>query len=233
MSFCTIEDVKSELNITGTASDDNLLLWIPIASAFLETEIGRKILLATYTEYYSGNGDPDLLTNQRPVQSVASINLDANGFYGKFSGGFDSTTLLISGDTYALIPDEPGQTWSRSGVIRWRAGGSLAFFDGGYPYLNPRNLLTRGAIKAGWPIGDGNIKVVYDAGWTAAQIPRDLKNCAIQIIDAMRKGIKSGNFVDAGKTIGPYSTRKGLLELSMRSVVGFRDVIRRYRELEF
>jgi len=133
----------------------------PMAVALIEEYLGRKIMQATYTEYYSGTGRPFFALRQRPVQSISALYLDEEAFWGDAPGAFNpTTTQLIEGTDFALDRDQPDGS-SRSGLVYkindyWprpivRAFGRIA------PDLGPRV---------------GNIIVSYTAGYQT--LPNDL-----------------------------------------------------------
>lgn len=231
--LCTLTEAKLFQSITTDDQDEQQSLYVDLVSNWIETEIGRKIALATYTEYYSG-GDIDLLTRQRPVQSVTSIHLDSNGFYGTGGGGFAANTLLTAGEDYALIPDEPGQTWSKSGRIRWRGQSAGDGAWGWGNFLSVGGLLSRDVgRRRGWPCGQGNIKVVYAAGWTESQVPTDLKMGALQFIQTLTSQTDNNRFQPTGESLGPYNYSASQLSYFAREVVGLSSTIRKYREVNF
>ncbi len=130
--------------------------------ALIEEYLGRKIKQATYTELYSGNGQPFIVLRQRPVQSITALYLDDNAYWGDAPGAFDpATTLQVEGTDYALDRDQPDGS-SRSGLV-YRVQGYW-----------PRPI-TYGPARIAPELGPrvGNIKVSYTAGY--ADPPPDLQ----------------------------------------------------------
>ena len=84
----TLTNVKALLGINDTSEDTLLNYLIPAASAIITQQCNRTHCLSTnaanpVTEWYSGSGDEWLILRQWPVQSVTSIYLDDNAYWGQ------------------------------------------------------------------------------------------------------------------------------------------------------
>lgn len=156
MALTTIALVKARLGIASTDTSQDTLLTTIVAEAddILKNYLGQNVESATYTEYYMGNGRRALCLRQRPVQSITSIHVDSDGYFGYGSSPFGTAELLTAGTAYSL--DLVSSTaFSESGIV-WRIGDV-------WPAVQVSSGLMNDIIAAGL----GNIKVVYAAGWAS------------------------------------------------------------------
>lgn len=159
----------------------------------------------SYTEYYSGDDRELLILKHRPVTAITSIRVDSYGYAGQSPDAFPASSAWTSGvDFYTPVLTEDEEN------------ASLVY-----------------AIKNGekWPIGRGNIKVVYTAGYS--EIPDDLTLAVNQLIAAVRASSEHGGPVSE-ETFGEYSytLMKGgdLSSLGMDAVNAGR-ILAMYREV--
>lgn len=221
------------MGITADTYDDTLRLLIELANYFVETETGRQFATTERTEYYDGTGTRDLVLRQRPVQSVTNVYVDNSGYYGQAAGAFASSTVLVAGQDYAIIKDDPKYpTYSKSGIVRWLGGAAVGW---GLSAFHPPGLLTSGVHHSGWPRGSGNIKVVYTSGWTTAEMPKDLKWVALRLVRACYFENQRGALQVTQQSIGPFSTAYGYLQSQVRSIdedgMSALKILRHYREV--
>lgn len=226
-------DVKTLLGIDSSDSseDDKIDLLIAAASAAVEAFCHREFEAQERTEYLDGSGWSDLILKHRPVNSIASVQLDANGYYGEAPDAFPAETTLTAGVDYVL--PKAGHLHSRSGLLK-RIGGS-SFASGGVSGGRRMGLrpARRGPI---WPHGTGNIKVVYNAGY--AEIPADIQQAVFTLIAWMRRSGPMGGAAITGETLGEYTYSIGQLTnaaTSALSTVGemgsVRQLLSQYLEL--
>lgn len=155
------------LGLGSTATDADVALAelvIPSAEASIRSFVGYTITQATYTHYLpsrnldygivrtyevinnrltvNGTSDADILfLPERPVRSITSINEDSSAHFGQ--GGSDFSGANLTGGTdYELQYTTSGVCWN--GIVR--------------------------RINGTWPYRAGTVKVVYVAGFTAAEI---------------------------------------------------------------
>lgn len=227
-----IASLPKFLTHLGATNDPDGMLsqMLAAADAAVKRYLRRDIEQANYTEFYSGTGKQDIKLRQRPaVTTGLSVYLDQNGFWGQGSGAFASDKLLTAGTDYALILDKGSS--SECGLIRRLGLQSLSGISGGiyYPSGIRAGTLTgwdRGAI---WPPGDGNIKVIYTAGYTAATMPGDLIEAvcmlAAQLKAAKDQGhpLQQESFIDYSYTLMQSSKAPFLSEV--------RSLLAPYREI--
>ncbi len=122
----------------------------------------------------------DVLHPDKPVVSITNLYLDLSGYYGQRAGGFDSvTSLLVAGEDYVLVPDQPDGS-SRAGLIRSLRGQWA-------PPMQVRPVSSMASRLEKWP---GAIKVVAVVGY--AGIPVELEQAAGQIVSIMATQVKHG-----------------------------------------
>lgn len=124
-------------------------------------------LPGAFFEYYDGKNYPDLVLRKPFVANVSALYLDQFAFSGQNTNNytpFASTTLQTPGVNYMVNYEQVGLC--RAGTITYL--GSVV----NNAQLWPSTRMWAGPIginyqpPSGWPQGKGNIKVVYDYGFT-------------------------------------------------------------------
>lgn len=174
MALTTLSSVKSYLGITGSDEDTLLNTFITQATAVINKYCLRTLEAAAYTEYYEGNGRPELVLRQYPINSLTSIHVDDDGYYAQGSGAFGSGDLLTEGVDYT-----------------YRSGSGIVYRIGS---VWPARTFKSGSDLVGQRIpGYGNIKVIYNGGYST--VPDDLALAANMLISTLRRGAgNGGNF---------------------------------------
>lgn len=147
-TLTTLAALKVYLGIASdvTTEDSRLTALLSATEQSVEKWLGRKMLSAARTEYFSGSGRPLLILNQRPVTAISGVWVDQSGYGGHGADAFaDETEWELGVDFFprSLTADE-----SNPGMLE--------------------------AICGIWPEGQQNIKVSYTAGY--ATIPDDFAN---------------------------------------------------------
>jgi len=170
-----IVDIAEAKAVVGRATtitdrDSELIgLLLPVAEANLEDHLGISVAQQNITEYYPHDEEHAIVYDYQetfvvqgdkvyiergevrgsllhlrktPVRSITTLHEDREGYFGQVAGSFAAATLLVSGTDYYLALDEPGISFAGN---LWRR------------YAN-------------WPTQLGSIKVVYVAGFTAAEL---------------------------------------------------------------
>lgn len=134
----------------------------------LGLEVADGTAISSTTELFSTYSTMTLLTAQINARSGSGWSAELNDSdYGIFA----STNLLESDNINAGTWDGTDPGWSElqmpgkpvSGITIERIGGGLQ-------------------RSAGWPSGTRNITLTYTAGWTTANMPPDLKQAVIQLM---------------------------------------------------
>lgn len=186
-----VAEFKQQYGVTSDGEDLAIRGRLIESQAAAEAYCNRTFELATYTEFFDG-GQPSLFLGQWPVVSDPTgdpaipapvVSVDADGLYG--AGTFGASSLAVSGTDYALLPD---------GELRWLGRGTLG--GGGWGY---------GHCSGGWPYGQGNIRVVYHAGYQGAcTTPADLKGAIMDIAAAKRVQSENGGRLVQKERLGQY-----------------------------
>lgn len=171
MALASITALKLHIGIPAATTEQDALLTqlLDQASAAIEAYCQRKFEAGSRTEYYSGDGTESLLLRHTPVQSIANVWLDADGYWGDGASAFASADLLVAGTDYALARDNASDSEvSRSGILRrignvWPAARQ-----------QPDGMIT---VVNG--TGVGNVKVEYSYGYT--EVPADLQLACVQL----------------------------------------------------
>lgn len=186
--------LKVHLKISDADTTQDVLLeqLIDGVSQAARRITGRDFNSATRTEYYDGTGQESLYTRHRPLTAVTSLYLDASGYAGQAAGGFAASTQLTQGTDFWVPMTEA--TERNAGCIRiitnpfWE---SLVYSGG-----------LAGQGRAVWPVGQGNIKLTYTAGYRV--IPDDLAMAVHFLCAQVRTSLKVGGPVSS-ETFGRYS----------------------------
>jgi len=213
VALTTLADLKTYLGITDSSEDALLNLLIDDANAAILGYIGRTIEQATLTEYYSGDGTQMLVLKQRPVTAVTSVHVDQSGYSGQGSGAFASSTEWTAGEDFYI----------RTVVENESNTGELVAIKGPGTFTADHQPKTWGE----WPLGTGNIKVVYTAGYST--VPSDLAAACRILVAWMRASRDNGMPVKSEK-LGSYSytlmDSTGIPELAT-----VRGICNRYRNM--
>lgn len=181
----TVKEFRDFTGLSTTAMpNEQAEILCKAVTKVIENYVGRELVSAQRTEYYSGNGTKFVILRNYPVTSVTSVHLDQRGYFGADVNAFDSTAELFEGTDWALVKDG---SQAKSGMIVRIPGVWLE-----YPSRRETFRLTRDLVP-----NHGNIKVVYTAGYTT--IPFDIKMAAAQII------IKSKQYLTVG---GPLKSER-------------------------
>lgn len=129
------------------------------------------------TEYYNGTNSRDLWLREKPVQSIASVYLDSDAYWGQGASPFDSTTLLVEGTDYALEVVSSG--YSKSGRLV-RIGGV---------WTGTRER-SAGLLTAAPAAGQGNIKATYTADYPF--VPGDIQGACANLLQVLRQAQAQG-----------------------------------------
>jgi len=202
------------------------------ASTAAERYCNRTFQKAERTEYYDGNGFPNLPLKGLPIDPDADITvwLDVNGGYGQTAGGFATDKELVQGTQYVVLYDRgelqtrqmPGGWWWASNL-----GGPIAS-PWGWP-----GLARRGTSWVGWPKVPGCIKVTYTAGY--ARIPADLVAAVVTmaqytltVVPAGGLVPTSGSYIDVSVGVGFLSEQ--LARGNVPALGSARAVLDSYRD---
>ncbi len=196
-----VTPAEVEAYLGYTFSDQDLLqTWIDRAEQATTRWTGRESLIPNdYTIYIDGTGLTSIYLPHWPVIEIASVFVDANGYYGSGEGAFPDTSLLTANTQYRA--PKMGSDLCR---------GELRRTDG----LN-------------WPVGFGNIKIVYSAGYDP--VPEDLKLATCMLIKSQIAAQSTG-IVDSAKSVshGQLSITFGDIDRDDLSTV--RSLLERFRE---
>lgn len=215
MSLTTLPKVKAFLGLHNVATEDVKLSQIlgGVEDA-VRAYLGRGRRQSGFTvwpesgaatEYYSGTGTRDLVLRHSPVTAVASVYLDSGGYFGDGTNAFASTTLLTAGSDYVLVKDD-GSSGSAVGILR-RIGGVSGVSLNDEWHWQPREHGRGNTLSAArapfWPMGTGNLKVTYTAGFTI--VPDDIQMAIWQMVSFVKAGAKYGGQLPGSESLGEYS----------------------------
>lgn len=231
MALSSRSNLKTFLRITttDTTQDTYLDQLLSAADAIVKGFCKRSLEEATLTEYYDGNGTQYLPLRSRPVSSVTSVYLDEDGFYGDGASAFPSESALTAGSDFALKRDGAGGI-SKCGLLV-RLGGSVVAYAGDLIGGTSGQLATlSGRATPIWPVGNGNIKVVYVAGYAAASIPDDLENALHSLAAYIRTTTPIGTPLD-GQIVEKLTNTLRYAAGQIPEIGSIRETLVRYREL--
>lgn len=153
----------------------------PAVEQAIKTFLGWGIEEATVTKYYSGKGRPELvLKGVLFVQDTDDlvVKVDQGGAFGQAANAF-SQDALTQGSDYALELDGTigGAEVGRSAVLVKLSASAQGFPSDVFGF---RSKALSYRQPAYWPTGRGNIKVTMKYGFSAANMPADIKGAIVQ-----------------------------------------------------
>jgi hypothetical protein len=117
ISLCTLEDLKTHLEIEASGQDPFLTNLVLRGTQFIETYCNRQFMSREFTEYYSGDGTSSIMLPNTPITAVTQIKDDKSGQAGfdyddtdendAFSFEEWGKLLLTNGDVFR----EPSSTY--------------------------------------------------------------------------------------------------------------------------
>lgn len=212
-TLTTLSQFKDFLDETGSDDDAQLLSFLEGAESAVERYLHRKLKSDTYTEYLDGHGEKVLYLENRPLTEVTSVHVDNDGYYGYATDAFQAADEWTSGEEFAPQRTDESEKNASALVAIPALGKSNGF----------------------WPRGDGNIKVVYKAGYTA--IPEDVVLAVHQLAKVLRSSAENGV---AGalksETQGRYAYTlltgaEAAADSSGQDIVQAKSLLKHYREV--
>lgn len=76
VALISLADAKAFLKITASSEDGIVGDLVNEVSSWVANFIGRPLILASYVEYYDGDGSSEMLLRRFPVVAVTNINRD-------------------------------------------------------------------------------------------------------------------------------------------------------------
>ncbi len=233
MPLATVADYNTLTGNTDCSADLQVSMALDAASTAAERYCNRTFAKALRTEYYDGNGYPNLPLKVLPISSdpaeAPTVWLDINGGSGQTPGGFAAATELTQGTEYLVLYDT-GETQTRQIPGFWPGflGGPIAS-PWGWP-----GLTRRGTSWVGWPKVPGCIKVTYTAGYNP--IPTDLVAAVVTMAQYILTTVPtggliptSGSYIDVSVGVGFLSEQ--LARGSVPALGSARAVLDSYRDV--
>lgn len=215
MALATLEMLKTVPTLKRQ-SEPFLELLLRMADQMVKDWLKRDVEQKTYTEYYDGTGSPNIVLRQYPVSSITSLHFDPVGYSGQRAGGFGSQTLLTAGTQYMLHLDSGGVVSNR-GIVE-AIGGIGIWFPGAYPLVGSMGKLAARRAPF-WPVGKGNIKVVYTAGYAPGEVPMSIVAATINIVAFMLANMPAGGILQ-NESLGAYSYSRYFAPLGSIPMLG-------------
>ena len=157
--------------------------------------------------------------------------VDAAGFYGAGVQPFAARQEVFHGRDYVLTLDG-GPTSGKSGLLRRLGGGPALARQGDWWWpLAPggRGTLTA-RLPSAWAPGVGNIKIAYTAGYTAAEVPADLKLAVGELAVWIYRYAPQGGVLVVGEHYEDFGYQLGKLH-SEPDLASVRQILTRYRSV--
>lgn len=158
----------------------------------------------TATSFTGCTGGTGTLSTTSGANGVATpvLFFDQQGYYGQNPNGFGSGTQLSPFTQYMVKLDKGGRS-SYQGLIQ-KVGGAGAGFWGFYYPENVFSGKLAGYKQPYWPRGDGNIKLMYSAGYAWNKLPQDLVYACSMLAAYMVRIMPSGQPLSS-ESLGAYS----------------------------
>lgn len=219
----SLVDLADVMLYTKAPAEDNAfmaLLQQGVEEAF-KGLVGWRIEAQTgITEYYSGYWTERIALRQIPVNSITSVNVDNQGYWGQNQPGVKSflpATALVAGQDYALKMDGDG------GVSK---SGELIRLTSVWPGLI---MSRRGDLSNQRVEGQGNIQVVYSCGYDP--IPNDIKQAIYEACKELRiSRFAAGRIGSEGLAEYSYSILN-ITPYDLLRIGTMQQIVMRYRRL--
>ena len=217
MALTNLNSVKDQAGISraDTTRDTQLLSLISGCTDLVKRYLNRDIESQSYTEYYSGDGDVELILRQFPVISVQRVSIDLGGYFGDPSGSFPSSGDLVAGVDYAQQSGQSGK--GSSGILRR--------INGVWPCIAAR---SRGTLQGLPPEPMGNILVQYTAGFATipASIQMAVNSLVIRVAEMASTGMaeSGGSYEDFSVQYLTSPDAIRLLGTVERSLAAFKSI---------
>ncbi len=218
-----------EIDPDNTGEDVTLLLYAEQATSIMEEFLGRDVSLKGRTQYYSGNATQKLPLKFRPVYPVPtnsvyptiSVTVDGNGYCGAGTNAFTGNPLTYGVDYFVQLDSD----YDNDGIDEASRSGLLIRINDYWerPFVRQWNLLTPFLGS-----GNGNIKVVYSAGWTIDSLPAAFRLAGNLLVSKLRwifplgLELSNENYIDRGIGI-QANQRDYLLNLIKPILTPFRN----------
>lgn len=191
-----LDVVKDHLDIdrTDSGEDNRLQQFLNQVEDIVFGYTGRGADLyssADYTEFHSGTGRIRMYSRMRPLTDVTTLHIDSVGYFGKGTSGdiFSANSLLTEGSDY--VPVREDESEENRGEIQ--------------------------AINQKFTTGQGNIKLVYTAGYT--NLPNDLQFAILQLLSLVNASAEKGVTLKS-ETFGKYEWEAADNDSDQKSVLG-------------
>lgn len=221
------------LNVASTTG------FLSAGSVAVQTNVGGQFATVTYTGKTAttltgcSGGTGTLATGY--VVFTPIVYFDPLGAWGSNPNGFADSTILALGTQFSPVMDDDGTTSTR-GILRRLGfgglGGSNPMGWGGFPQWGGgwgKLAATRHVV---WPPGDGNLKVVYPAGYDP--VPDDLEMAATELTCWMAQTIQNAGMPMQSEGYEGYSYSRALQSLNSNQVpeIGtVRQLLGNYRDI--
>jgi hypothetical protein len=206
MLLCDLLEVKAVLDINPrkTSEDKKLLFFIEWASKWIEELLGRQGLMdkKERTWYARGTGTQNLALPARPVflSPLPRVFVDENGYYGSTDDSFDADkTELVYGNNNNDNEMQGGKfcldldlDMDGDGVPDASRSGLLVMINNLWPRPSARQ---RGWLTPFVTQSQGNVKVVYTAGYTPDTVPSELRAATVALVAKMRRFFPLGAYL--------------------------------------
>lgn len=227
-----LELFKATQGITSDDQDDALMAYLKQADAAVKAYCDRIFESATYTEYPESYSGFSLYPREWPVGTITGVDgnsvelgawYDPMGAFGAANGAFASTTKLVHGTDYVMVPTTNG-----SGELRWLGRGNIGLLCQGGWFGFEDDWHRR---PPGWPGGVGAIKLVYTAGYTACAVPDDLRAAVMSMASLLHNTSQTGGLLVGYEKLGEYavSLLKGGEGAVSADLISVRSLLSRYR----
>ncbi len=163
-----------------------------------------------------------------------TVFFDQQGGYGQPPNAFAAGTQQVQGSGWVMNRDQ-GRKSKRGLLQRWNGlglgQGGLPW--AGVPYIGGGKLAARRLPC--WPGGQGNIKVQYSAGYSAAELPADLTYAATMLVAYMVRVLPTGAPLQS-EGLGSYNYSIATLSGGIGTVPELGTIARtlsRYRDVSW
>lgn len=182
------------IDLADTSQDVQLQLALDAVEAQVQHLTRLRLAPVMLTEWYAGNWSRTLRLREGPVRSVTSVEKLTGDSDGAWGLGDVSVLEVIDPGVWFLKLDHqllttPPVAVSLSGTLVSRRG-----WDGALE--RRRGRVVRREVE-----GNGNYKVVYEAGFPANQVPAEFLPAVAAGVAYLRRTVPTGGLVVTGQSM--------------------------------
>ena len=203
IALVTLEEAKEYLKQSGTDQDAIISHLVNAISAWVQGYLKRNLVSKAYVEYYSGDGDVELVLRNYPIVSITGVWLDSLRVFGSDTL-IDSTDYITKKDQGILRAFNLFGNWinGESNIkVSYTAGYTVASAgtpgsSGTMPY--DIRMAVKRILDHQFRVGYTHRKLDFQSesisGMNITFNPNDIPKDALSMLDGWKKSIPTPQY---------------------------------------